>query len=200
MREVGEIGPERSALDRFLPAWHFREFHSTFVPAARGAVYRALKDVTADEIFLFRTLVAIRRLGRRGREGILNPPGGEPLIAVAARTGFLILEERPSEEIVLGTLVVSPHDRPPVAPASPLEFEAASVRSGVALAAMNFRVSDTADGTRLTTETRVFAPDRSVRRRFALYWTAIRPGSGLIRRMWLRAIRRRAMRGSPAGP
>ena len=56
------------------------------------------------------------------------------------------------------------------------------------------RVSDAAGGTRLTTETRVFAPDRSVRRRFALYWTAIRPGSGMIRRMWLRAVKRRAVR------
>ena len=194
MRDVRAIGPGRTALDRFLPVFHFREFHSTFVPAARDAVYRALKDVTADEIFLFRTLVAIRRHGRRTPEGILAPPRGEALLAVAARTGFLLLEERPSEEIVLGTLVVSPDGRAPVAPSSPLEFEAAGLRSGVALAAMNFRVGDAAGGTRLTTETRVFAPDRSVRRRFAFYWTAIRPGSGLIRRMWLRAVKRRALR------
>jgi len=194
MRDARAISPGRTALDRFLPACHFREFHSTWVPAARDAVYRALKEVTADEIFLFRTLVAIRRLGRRATPGILDPPRGEALLAVAARTGFLVLEDRPSEEIVLGTLVVSPDGPAPIAPASPLEFEAVALRSGVALAAMNFRVTDAAGGTRLTTETRVFAPDRSVRRRFALYWAVIRPGSGMIRRMWLRAVKRRALR------
>jgi hypothetical protein len=44
----------------------------------------------------------------------------------------------------------------------------------------------------LTTETRVYATDASTRRRFALYWRVIYPGSALIRRMWLRAIAHRA--------
>ena len=41
-------------------------------------------------------------------------------------------------------------------------------------------------------ETRVHATNAQARRRFAGYWAVIRPGSGFIRRMWLRAIRRRA--------
>ncbi len=36
------------------------------------------------------------------------------------------------------------------------------------------------------------ATDAAARRRFRLYWLAIRPFSGLIRRLWLRAIKRRA--------
>ena len=184
-----------TSLGRFLPAWHFREVHSTLVSAPRERVYRAVLDVTPEEIFLFRSLVAIRRLGRRFPEGILNPPPGKPLLAVAVRTQFRVLEERPPEEIVIGTLLVSPERRGAAPPASPLEFEAARVRSGVALAAMNFRLTDAAGRTLLVTETRVFAPDRDVRRRFALYWFAIRAGSGLIRRMWLRGIRRRAEDG-----
>jgi hypothetical protein len=48
------------------------------------------------------------------------------------------------------------------------------------------------DGETLSTETRVSAADPSARRRFRLYWLAIRPFSGLIRRVWLRAIKRRA--------
>ena len=43
-----------------------------------------------------------------------------------------------------------------------------------------------------STETRVFATDDSARRRFAAFWRVIYPGSALIRRMWLRAIQRRA--------
>ena len=34
---------------------------------------------------------------------------------------------------------------------------------------------------------------RAARRRFAAYWRVIYPGSAIIRRMWLRAIERRAM-------
>lgn len=183
-----------TALGRFLPAWHFREVHSTLVRASRDRVYRAVLEVTPDEIFLFRSLVCLRRLGRRVPEGILNPPRGQPLLAAAARTGFRVLEERPPEEIALGTFVVAPEGRAPVRPESPLAFEAAALRRGFALAAMNFRTAESDGRTLLTTETRVFAPDRQVRRRFALYWFAIRPGSGLIRRMWLRAIKRRAER------
>jgi len=67
--------------------------------------------------------------------------------------------------------------------------------AGYALAAMNFLV--TADGPNasiVTTETRVFAIGPTARRRFATYWRVIYPGSAIIRRMWLRAIRQRAMR------
>jgi hypothetical protein len=64
---------------------------------------------------------------------------------------------------------------------------------GFVLAAMNFVVTaDGSGGSVITTETRVFASSPSARRRFAAYWRIIYPGSALIRRMWLRAIRRRA--------
>ena len=53
---------------------------------------------------------------------------------------------------------------------------------------MNFR----ADGGRLTTETRVLLTDARARRRFRLYWLVVRPMSGLVRRSWLRAAKRRA--------
>ena len=69
---------------------------------------------------------------------------------------------------------------------------------GYAKAVMNFLVIDEGDGwTRLVTETRVFATDGATARRFAVYWRLIYPGSSLIRRMWLAAIRKRA-EGAPA--
>jgi hypothetical protein len=61
---------------------------------------------------------------------------------------------------------------------------------------MNFRVeADGASGSILSTETRVYATDEASKRRFAAYWRVIYPGSALIRRMWLRAIVRRAEAG-----
>jgi hypothetical protein len=66
--------------------------------------------------------------------------------------------------------------------------------SGLALAGWNFTVVPRAGGlTELATETRVrCAPD--ARASFRAYWLVVRPGSGLIRREMLGAIRRHAER------
>jgi hypothetical protein len=44
-----------------------------------------------------------------------------------------------------------------------------------------------ADGSTLSTETRVAAVDGAARRRFRLYWGVVGPFSALIRRRWLAA-------------
>jgi len=59
---------------------------------------------------------------------------------------------------------------------------------------MNFRLEPDGDRVRLTTETRITATDRQAYLRFGCYWLVIRTGSAFIRRMWLRAIRKRAER------
>jgi hypothetical protein len=51
---------------------------------------------------------------------------------------------------------------------------------------------DARGGSLVTTETRVHATDRNPVRRFGVYWRIIQPWSAVIRRMWLRAIDRRA--------
>jgi hypothetical protein len=45
---------------------------------------------------------------------------------------------------------------------------------------------------RILTETRCLARDPRSRRAFAAYWAVIRPASGLLRRLWLAALRERA--------
>jgi hypothetical protein len=47
-------------------------------------------------------------------------------------------------------------------------------------------------GSRLHTATRIWATDPESLRRFKRYWRVVGPGSGLIRREWLRAARKRA--------
>ena len=185
---------KESLLDGFVPAWQFAEHHEIRVHAPPAKVDDAIRKVTASEIRLFRTLTWLRapRLPRsKRRESILNPSGERPILDVATSSGFAVLGEEPEREIVLGTFVVVP-ERP-----DPSWFQdfAQVERPGVAKAAMNFRLTDDGGGwTRLTTETRVYATDASTRRRFAAYWRVIYPGSALIRKMWLRAIRDRAER------
>ncbi|HSS76302.1 MAG TPA: hypothetical protein VLV54_06110 [Thermoanaerobaculia bacterium] len=188
------VASPSSRLDEFMPAWQFSEHHTTRVKAPPARVFRAIHEVTANEILFFRTLTSIRRFGRPGPESILNAPERKPILEVATRTTFLQLAEEPDRELVVGTLVVAPRGTV-ISKPTPEAFKALE-RPGFAKAAMNFRVeADSAGGSILTTETRVYATDAASKHRFAAYWRVIYPGSALIRRMWLRAIVHRAEAG-----
>jgi len=200
-KEIRVAAP-RTQLDQFMPAYQFNEFHSVRIAAPKEKVYTALKQVTAEEILFFHTLIWLRRLGRPGPESILNPSPNTPLLEVATKATFIVLAEEPNQEIAFGTLVAAPRGWRPSGERKPEAFKKllASQQPGFALAAMNFRLEDcdahanqaAAPCTLLTTETRVYATDASSRRAFARYWRVIYPGSSLIRRMWLRAIKKRA--------
>jgi len=185
----------RTRLDQYAPVWQFREVHSIHIDAQPERVFRAVMDVTAGEILFFRALTTIRRFGRPGPESVLNAPERLPILEVAARTTFRMLARESNREVVVGTVVRAPRGWRPPADAGAAEFQA--IRApGFAVAVMNFLVEDLGvAGCRLSTETRVYATDPASRRWFAAYWRIIYPGSALIRRMWLRAIRARALAG-----
>ena len=63
---------------------------------------------------------------------------------------------------------------------------------GYAKAVFNMHAQPSPGGTLLTTETRIQGTDDQARRSFRRYWLVVHPGSAVIRRAWLRAIRRRA--------
>jgi hypothetical protein len=187
-----QVGTRHAQIDEFSPVYQFREFHSLAVNAPKHRVYTAIRSVTADEIPLYRPLTWVRRMGRSGSQNILNPPPDRPLLEVATRTGFLLLGIEPDREVLVGTAVLAPRDWQPTRPVLPEDFKAIK-QQGFALATMNFRIEETAPETCLvTTETRVYATDPASSRKFARYWRTIYPGSALIRRMWLLAIKRRA--------
>jgi hypothetical protein len=156
-------------LDEAMPRWQFNEVHSIHIDAGARRVYDAVKAVRANEILFFDTLTSIRRAFGSAEEGILNPPKDKPLLDVATSTTFHYLADDAPREIVVGTCIGPGVD-----------------------AAMNFRIVSEGRGCRLSTETRVFAETPHGKRLFAGYWRAIQPGSDIIRRMWLRAIQRRA--------
>jgi hypothetical protein len=161
-----------SRLDEFVPVWQFNERHSIRVAAPPDLVFEAIRQVRADEVALLRTLTWIRRGGRETPEGMLNPGNQKPLLDVALSSGFSLLAEDAPREVVIGTVPIAG-----------------------TFAAMNFAVRPQGSNRSiLTTETRVFASTASATRRFGAYWRLIYPGSALIRRMWLRAIKARAMR------
>lgn len=179
-----------------MPRYDFHEVHSIVIRATPADVDIAIRAVTPAEMPLVGTLFALRALPNRllGRGPGIRPAAGRPLLDQALQGGFVLLGETPQREIVLGTVGTfwslrgGPSDRL----ASAHAF-AAFVTPGYAKAAMNFFL-EPLDGqsTRLRTETRIVATDPPSRRRFGRYWSVIHPGSALIRRMWLRAIKRRA--------
>ncbi|HEV8129639.1 MAG TPA: hypothetical protein VGQ81_00185 [Acidobacteriota bacterium] len=178
-------------LDEFTPVWQFREFHTIRIAVPPARAFEAIKRVRADEIFLFRTLIRIRSGGQPLPKDVLNAAKRfESLIDVATHSTFVYLADDPPREFVVGTVVGWPHGaRGTITP----QLFQKPLPPGFALATMNFIVtSDGATGSVVSTETRVFANSPSARRRFAAYWRVIYPGSSIIRRMWLRAIQRRA--------
>ena len=177
-------------LDEFMPVWQFRERHTRRIAAPPARVFEAIKNVRANEILFFKTLTWIRRGGRSAPESILNAGDSAPLLEVATRNGFIYLADDCPRELVVGTIVIAPPGSD--CALTPETFKT-SLAPGFALAAMNFLVTpDGQDGSLVSTETRVFANNPSARQRFARYWRIIYPGSALIRRMWLRAVARRA--------
>ncbi len=177
-------------LDEFMPAWQFGEHHSIDVAAPPERAFEAMRAVTADDILLFRTLTWIRRGGRSLPESILNAGKDKPLIDVAIGSGFVTLAEDAPRELVIGTVVKRPAGSKV---ALTQDVFGKPLPPGYAIAAMNFLVAPNASrGSTVSTETRVFANSDDARRGFARYWRVIYPGSALIRRMWLRAIKRRA--------
>ena len=177
-------------LDEFAPAWQFSERHTIRIAAPPARVFEAIRRVRADEIPLFRALTWIRRGGRTLPPGILNAGGQESVIDAAVRGGFVRLADDAPRELAVGAVVMAPPGTR--GSLTPQVFQR-TLPPGFALATMNFLVTpDGATGSLVSTETRVFANSPAARRRFAAYWRVIYPGSALIRRMWLRAIRRRA--------
>jgi hypothetical protein len=184
-----------SRLDAFVPAWQFNEFHELRVNAIPARVYAAINAVRADDIRLYRTLTWLRRFGRAAPEGILAPSSQRPILDVATATGFLRLADEPAREVVIGVILPVRPDGPPLNPSvlrRPETFMPPH-QPGLCLVGMNFLIRpDGPHRSVVSTETRVFATDATARRAFATYRRTIYPGSAIIRRMWLRAIRLRA--------
>jgi hypothetical protein len=190
-RETHVVSIE-SRLDEFSPVYQFNEEHTVTVRASPQQCYAAIRQVGPEEIALFRTLTWMRRFGRRGPESIVNAPEHRPILETAIRTGFLLLAADRGREIVIGAVMGPPTPEWARDQRPPRQFQALHAPYAAKIA-MNFLVEPGGPGEcRIRTETRVHAGSPAARRAFAAYWRVIYPGSALIRRMWLRAIQRRA--------
>jgi hypothetical protein len=184
-----------SRIDVYMPDYNFHERHEIFVQAPPERVRAALDQISFGDIGVMQTLGRIRNAAMGVRTpNVAQPAAPSPRIVElvkSPRSGFFLLEDTP-REFVFG-LAGRPWNNAGVR-LKPEEFRAWSRPGNVKIAA-NFLIEDAGSGrSRVITETRVLATDDVATRKMASYWALIYPGSGLVRRSLLEAIRRRAER------
>lgn len=166
-----------------MPNYDRRELHRRRTAAPAPALWDAIHELRAEELTAMRVLMGLRTLGRRVDDG------DRTVLEGFKRMGFSEVAEDPGRELVVAGIgqfwKPSGGLRKVTSKNQFLNFE----EPGYAKTTFNLRIEDG----ELSTETRIAGTDARARRLFGLYWLLIRPGSGLIRREWLRALDRRAL-------
>lgn len=188
-------------LDTFLPKYEFNEVHKIRINAPAPKTFKAIKEMTAADlsplVFIMLNLreLPARLIGKINKE----ERHSRPFLASLYEDGFIPLGEVADQEIVFG-LIGQFWKLVPTGPEIPspeafLTYDDPLFAKVVA----NLLITPNPDGSvRCSTETRIHVPDPRTRRKFTFYWLLISMGSGWIRILWLRAIKRRAERNITA--
>jgi hypothetical protein len=166
-------------IDDFLPTFDVCERHGTKINAQVESVYSAIRELDLSEAKLSGFLFRLR--GMRAATSCN--------LAELLKLGFVLLDEKPNEELLLGLVGRFWTPSGGVIRLDPEGFRRFN-QPGFAKAVWNFSLADQSPYTLLQTETRVLCTDDASRRRFRLYWTFVGHFSGLVRRNILRAIKK----------
>jgi hypothetical protein len=177
-------------IDSYMPRPEVSEQHAVEIAASGVDVYESLWTADLAGSIVIKALIGLRTLPAR----LLRPQkatNANQRISLQnlIEAGFGKLAEDPGREIVLG--ITGPFWRPVgnTLPFNRTDFDGL-VRPGLARAVWNFSVRQTGTKqTTLATETRVSCGDDASRLKFRLYWFVVRPFSGVIRRIMLKAIK-----------
>jgi hypothetical protein len=182
------VAQHRSVLDDIMPEYQFGERHSARIHAAPERVMQAVRESTFGDMKSLFTLLKIRGAVLRIHDNGAFLRDKRVLDAFTA-SGFLAGGNE-HEALVCGVWNVRTNRRPEV---RTLRELADYREQGALKMGYTFEVADAGDGwSTLSTETRVLALDDATRRGMGRYWRMIVPGSGLLRRQWLDAIKTRA--------
>jgi hypothetical protein len=158
--------------------------HELTVQASPERALRLALEIPVDADPVIRMLIRMRGLRRGGTGG-----SGGSMEAFFRANGFVQLQRGPREIVVgIGAPARISSDRRIASAEDWRDWD----RPGWFKAAATFRAEPAEGGSRLITETQAEATDAWARRWFRVYWLAIGPFSGLIRRRWLRQIAKAA--------
>lgn len=181
-------------LDAHLPSWDFREKHELEIRSSPEHIYHVLGTVDFNQSWVIRVLFALRGMAflfRKSQERRLT-------LARITSNGFVLLDEDPPVEVVIGLVGRFWKWSGKIMPISPEEYPAFE-RAGFAKVAWNFLIRTVEDGRSvLSTETRIRCLDDASHRRFRRYWRLIRPFSGWIRKEMLKLVRQHVNDGNEA--
>jgi hypothetical protein len=180
-----------SLMDTFLPQHQFCERHQVTVRCSPGRLLDIIQDFRPPRDRVGEMAMLIRQLPA-GLMHRLAPSRVSPPRPFTPAT-FTPLGRDGDREIVGGLVgkfwKLWSGDFGLLAVSGPAEFLACNPPNSAKLV-IGFTAEVDGAETVLTTETRVYCPDRYSLVMFTPYWLAIRPVSGLLRRRALRAIRR----------
>ncbi len=189
-------------IDRQLPQFQARTFSALVVGASTERTYQAIRALDPDQVGqtvpFMQLMVRLRdlpaRLGRAPRRAI--QPASEALTSEQYRQAFLLIDEEPGTEFVIGMIgkFMSP---------TQMEFHrfdppqfAGFAEPGYGKVATSFLVLPYGNGrSLLCTETRAATTDPASARRFRRYWAVIGPFAGYIMRHWLTLAKQHAEQG-----
>lgn len=174
-------------INRLLPQWQFGEQHALLLNGVSVAqAYASIIPGLSAEDPLIAKAIALREMPGRFLRALGLSHNVLPSQAFGFHS-FTLLGKVPNQEVafgLVGRFWQLDYGLNPIVNAD--AFAAVSDQPRLVL---NVCVEPVGDhGCRLVTHTRVHCPDESQRRRFAPYWYAIRPVSGLIRQRLLGRI------------
>lgn len=186
-------GTDHVADGRFLPHHQFSERHHTTVRCAPGKLLDIIQDYRPPRDRVGEMAMRVRQLPARLVHWLLPSRGSPPKPFTPTPANFIPLGREGDKEIVGGLVgkfwEIWSGDFGLVSLPGPVEFLACNPPRTAKLV-IGFSAEPVGAETLLTTETRVYCPDRYSLTMFTPYWLAIRPVSGLLRRRALGAIRR----------
>ena len=178
---------DRTRIDEFLPIYDVSASYEIGIHAPTSIVYQCLLRSDFNDLWLVRLLMTIRAGKRQPQNRVLRD-----LTERLQGTGFVILDDVPSEELVIG--VAGKFWRPDGGRC--LDLTASDfvgfARTGYAKATWNFRLRIESESTVLSTETRIKCFGRASLWKFRTYWILVAPFSGLIRKAILKQVKAEA--------
>jgi hypothetical protein len=190
-------------IDRQLPRFEARALSTVAVDAGTEQTYRAVRaldpELVRQSVPFMRMMGQLRQLPVRiaAIPQKAAPPAPEALTGEQYRDAFLLIDEEPGVEFVIGMIgkFMSP---------TQMEFRrfdppdfAAFAEPGYGKVAVNFLVLPYGTGrSLLCTETRTATTDPVSASRFRRYWKVIGPFASYIMRHWLTLAKQHAEQGT----
>jgi hypothetical protein len=177
-----------SLMDRFLPNYQFSERHQATLRCRPGELLDIIQNFQPPKDGFSEIAMFVRQLPAKLMHWVA--PARVPRPSPFTLANFIPLARDGDREIVAG--LIGKFWRPDfglIVVSNPSGFLACNPPKAAKLA-IGFVAEQFGEVTLLTTETRVYCPDRYALMMFFPYWLIIPPVSGLLRRRALGSIRR----------